>query len=130
MDIGHMRATSPSRRPSRRCNSARIRANPMCAWRNAASRITRDLARFVEAQTSIFLATANAEGLPYIQDRGGPPGFLTVLDDKTLGFADFAGNQLLRELSLTNINLQGNSFLFTQNPLPNPFFPGTLRHHV
>ena len=98
MDIGHMRATSPSRRPSTRCNSARIRANPMCAWKNVASRITRDLARFVEAQTSIFLATANAEGLPYIQDRSGPPGFLTVLDDKTLGFADFAGNQLLREL--------------------------------
>ena len=57
------------------------------------TRITPDLARFIEAQTSIFLATANAEGQPYIQHRGGPAGFLRVLDDKTVGFADFAGNR-------------------------------------
>jgi uncharacterized protein len=57
------------------------------------TRITPDLAHFIEAQTSIFLATANAEGQPYIQHRGGPPGFLKVLDDKTLGLADFAGNR-------------------------------------
>ena len=57
------------------------------------TRITPDLARFIEAQTSVFLATANAEGQPYIQHRGGPPGFLRVLDDKTIGFADFAGNR-------------------------------------
>jgi uncharacterized protein len=57
------------------------------------TRITPDLASFIEAQTSIFLATANAEGQPYIQHRGGPPGFLKVLDDKTIGLADFAGNR-------------------------------------
>jgi predicted pyridoxine 5'-phosphate oxidase superfamily flavin-nucleotide-binding protein len=57
------------------------------------SRITPDLARFIEAQTSIFLGTANREGQPYIQHRGGPPGFLQVLDNKTIGFADFAGNR-------------------------------------
>jgi predicted pyridoxine 5'-phosphate oxidase superfamily flavin-nucleotide-binding protein len=57
------------------------------------TRITPDLARFIEAQTSILLATANAEGQPYIQHRGGPAGFLRVLDDKTVGFADFAGNR-------------------------------------
>ena len=57
------------------------------------SRITPDLARFIEAQTSIFLGTANKDGQPYIQHRGGPPGFLQVLDDKTIGFADFAGNR-------------------------------------
>jgi hypothetical protein len=55
--------------------------------------ITADLATFIEAQISMFLATANAEGQPYIQHRGGPPGFLHVLDDKTIGFADFAGNR-------------------------------------
>jgi predicted pyridoxine 5'-phosphate oxidase superfamily flavin-nucleotide-binding protein len=60
------------------------------AWR---TRITPELAQFIEAQTSIFLATANAEGHPYIQHRGGPAGFLRVLDDKTIGFADFAGNR-------------------------------------
>src|SRR5882672_10760697 len=57
------------------------------------TRITPDLAGFIAAQTSVFLATVNAEGQPYIQHRGGPPGFLRVLDDKTIGFADFAGNR-------------------------------------
>jgi predicted pyridoxine 5'-phosphate oxidase superfamily flavin-nucleotide-binding protein len=60
------------------------------AWQN---RITPDLARIIEAQTSVFLATVNANGQPYIQHRGGPAGFLRILDDKTIGFADFAGNR-------------------------------------
>jgi uncharacterized protein len=57
------------------------------------TRITPELAAFIAAQTSVFLATANRDGQPYIQHRGGPPGFLHVLDDKTIGFADFAGNR-------------------------------------
>jgi predicted pyridoxine 5'-phosphate oxidase superfamily flavin-nucleotide-binding protein len=57
------------------------------------ARIPPDLAAFVQAQTSIFIATANAEGQPYIQHRGGPPGFLRVLDDRTIGFTDFVGNR-------------------------------------
>jgi predicted pyridoxine 5'-phosphate oxidase superfamily flavin-nucleotide-binding protein len=57
------------------------------------SRITPELAGFIEAQRSIFLATANAAGQPYIQHRGGPAGFLRVLDERTIGFADFAGNR-------------------------------------
>ncbi len=59
-------------------------------WQTA---ITPDLAAFIAAQTSVFLATVNAEGQPYIQHRGGPPGFLHVLDAQTIGFADFAGNR-------------------------------------
>ena len=55
--------------------------------------VTPELANFIAAQTSVFLATANAEGQPYIQHRGGPPGFLRVLDDKTIGFVDFAGKR-------------------------------------
>jgi len=57
------------------------------------SRITPDLAAFIAAQTSVFLATANRQGQPYIQHRGGPPGFLRVLDERTLGFVDFTGNR-------------------------------------
>jgi uncharacterized protein len=57
------------------------------------TRITPDLAAFIAAQTSIFLATANRDGQPYIQHRGGPAGFLKVLDDRTIGFADFSGNR-------------------------------------
>jgi len=55
--------------------------------------IPADLKTFIEAQTSAFLATVNAEGQPYIQHRGGPAGFLRVIDDQTIGFVDFAGNR-------------------------------------
>ena len=55
--------------------------------------ITPDLKHFIEAQTSVFLATANVEGQPYIQHRGGPAGFLKALDHRTIGFADFTGNR-------------------------------------
>ena len=55
--------------------------------------VTPELAEFIAAQTSVFLATANAAGQPYIQHRGGPPGFLKVIDEHTIGFADFVGNR-------------------------------------
>lgn len=78
------------------------------AWQ---TRITPDLARFIAAQTSIFLASANAEGQPYIQHRGGPPGFLRVLDGKTIGFADYAGNrQYITQGNLAD-NPQAHLFL-------------------
>ena len=76
-------------------------------WR---ATITPNLAAFIEAQTSVFLATANAEGQPYIQHRGGPAGFLKVLDEHTIGLADFSGNRQF----ITQGNLQDNdqAFLF------------------
>jgi predicted pyridoxine 5'-phosphate oxidase superfamily flavin-nucleotide-binding protein len=55
--------------------------------------ITPELKDLVEAQTSVFLATASAQGQPYIQHRGGPAGFLHVLDEHTIALADFAGNR-------------------------------------
>lgn len=57
------------------------------------TRVTPELKSFIEAQTSVFLATVNAEGQPYIQHRGGPAGFLHVLDDQRIGFVDFTGNR-------------------------------------
>lgn len=57
------------------------------------TRITPDLAAFIARQTSVFLATASGDGQPYIQHRGGPAGFLHVIGDRTIAFADFAGNQ-------------------------------------
>ncbi|TPI36564.1 pyridoxamine 5'-phosphate oxidase [Mesorhizobium sp. B3-1-9] len=76
-------------------------------WR---ATITADLAAFIEAQTSVFLATANAKGQPYIQHRGGPAGFLKVLDEHRIGFADFSGNRQF----ITQGNLEDNdqAFLF------------------
>jgi predicted pyridoxine 5'-phosphate oxidase superfamily flavin-nucleotide-binding protein len=55
--------------------------------------ITDEVRGFIEAQATLFLATANLDGQPYIQHRGGPPGFLHVLDEHTLAFADFTGNR-------------------------------------
>jgi predicted pyridoxine 5'-phosphate oxidase superfamily flavin-nucleotide-binding protein len=55
--------------------------------------LTPELSAFIAAQTSLFLATASADGQPYIQHRGGPPGFLHVLSEHRLGFVDFAGNR-------------------------------------
>ena len=55
--------------------------------------ITPELAEFIAAQSSVFLGTANAAGQPYIQHRGGPPGFLRVLDEHTIAFADLRGNR-------------------------------------
>lgn len=57
------------------------------------TRITPELAQFIESQMSVFFGTASTDGQPYIQHRGGPPGFLKVLDESTIGFADFTGNR-------------------------------------
>lgn len=74
------------------------------------TRITADLAAFIEAQISVFLGTANAEGQPYIQHRGGPPGFLRVLDERTIGFADFAGNR--QYITQGNLADNARAYLF------------------
>ncbi len=76
-------------------------------WQN---RITQDLANFVAERDSLYLATASADGRPYIQHRGGPKGFLHMLDDRTLAFADFAGNR--QYISLGNLAENNQAFLF------------------
>lgn len=55
--------------------------------------IGEGLKSFIEMQISAFLGSASKDGQPYIQHRGGPPGFLKVLDRKTIGFVDFTGNK-------------------------------------
>lgn len=74
------------------------------------TRIGPDLAQFIESQISVFLATINSEGQPYIQHRGGPPGFLKVLDLSTIGFADFSGNR--QYITLGNLTDNSKAFLF------------------
>lgn len=93
-----------ARRGSR---AAYARQEESGAWQTT---ITPDLAGFIEAQTSVFLATANAAGQPYIQHRGGPAGFLRVLDDKTIGFADYAGNKQF--ITLGNLAENPKAYLF------------------
>lgn len=74
------------------------------------STVTPDLAAFIGSLSSFYLATANGEGQPYIQHRGGAPGFLKVLDETTLGFADYAGNR--QYISLGNLSENGRAFIF------------------
>lgn len=69
------------------------------------TQITPDLKAFIEAQISVFLATVNGEGQPYIQHRGGPAGFLRVLDEQTIAFVDYAGNRQY----ITQGNLSDNA---------------------
>lgn len=72
--------------------------------------VTPSLRQFIERQRSVFLATASRDGQPYIQHRGGPPGFLHVLDERTLGFADFSGNR--QYITLGNLAENSRAYLF------------------
>lgn len=65
---------------------------------------------FIAARDSFYMATVGETGWPYIQHRGGPPGFVRVLDDATLGFADFAGNR--QYVSVGNLSGDGRVALF------------------
>ncbi|MGI9394990.1 MAG: pyridoxamine 5'-phosphate oxidase family protein [Boseongicola sp.] len=63
-----------------------------------------DTRAFVATRTSFYMATVGETGWPYVQHRGGPPGFLTLLDDDLLGFADYKGNKQL----ISKGNISGN----------------------
>ncbi len=72
--------------------------------------ITPELADFIAARDSFYLGTASADGRPYIQHRGGPRGFLKVLDEHTLAFADFGGNR--QYISMGNLTDNDQAFIF------------------
>lgn len=72
--------------------------------------VTPELEAFLAELDMFYLGTANAEGQPYIQYRGGSPGFLKVVDEKTLGFADFAGNR--QYITLGNLSENPKAFIF------------------
>jgi predicted pyridoxine 5'-phosphate oxidase superfamily flavin-nucleotide-binding protein len=73
-------------------------------------RVTPELAAFIAERDSFYLATASAQGQPYVQHRGGPRGFLRVLDERTLAFADFRGN--LQYISQGNLAENDRALLF------------------
>jgi predicted pyridoxine 5'-phosphate oxidase superfamily flavin-nucleotide-binding protein len=92
---------------------ARVEQNG--GWR---TEIDEDLAAFLAAQDSMFLATATAGGQPYTQHRGGPKGFIKVLDKNTLAFADYSGNR--------QYITQGN---LSENPKANIFVMDYAHRH-
>jgi uncharacterized protein len=73
-------------------------------------RVTEELAAFIAELDTAFLATVSAAGAPYIQHRGGPKGFIKVLDEKTLGFADYAGNR--QYITISNLAGNDRAYLF------------------
>ncbi len=77
-------------------------------------RVTPELAAFIAEQDTAFLATATADGAPYVQHRGGPKGFIKVLDERTLGFADYRGNR--QYITLANLSENDRAFLFLLDP--------------
>src|SRR5262245_59068292 len=76
-------------------------------WR---TRVTPDLAAFLAGLDMFYLGTATADGQPYVQYRGGSPGFLKVLDETTLAFADLGGNR--QYLTVGNLSENPRAFLF------------------
>lgn len=79
-------------------------------WRTT---VTAQLAEFLGEARSFYLATANALGQPYIQHRGGPPGFMRIVDDRTLAFADFAGNR--QYVTAGNLDDNPRAFIFVMD---------------
>jgi len=76
--------------------------------------VTPELAKFIAEQDTAFLGTATADGAPYIQHRGGPKGFIKVIDERTLGFADYRGNR--QYITLANLSENDRAFLFLLDP--------------
>ncbi len=76
-------------------------------WR---TKVTPDLAAFLAERDSAYLATASRDGQPYVQHRGGPRGFIRVLDEGTIGFADYAGNR--QYITAGNLMENDRAFLF------------------
>jgi predicted pyridoxine 5'-phosphate oxidase superfamily flavin-nucleotide-binding protein len=72
--------------------------------------ITPDLEEFIASMEGFYLGTVSSNGYPYIQFRGGKAGFLKILDEKTLGFADYRGN--VQYISVGNLSEQDKAFLF------------------
>jgi uncharacterized protein len=101
--------------------SARVRAEQQArgsreAYARAAakgrfhSELPDDVARFIAQRNSAYLASAGADGQPYVQHRGGPAGFLRVLDRRTVAFADYSGNR--QYISTGNLAENPKAFLF------------------
>lgn len=79
--------------PSVKAEQERLGSRASFEQKDWATEVTDNLRQFLDAIDTFFFATADAEGRPYVQHRGGPPGFLKVLGTNTLAFADFAGNR-------------------------------------
>lgn len=103
-------ATSPAAQAERALRGSRDAYAQRKGGPDHHDRISADEAAFIAARDSFYLASANPDGWPYIQHRGGPGGFLKVLDENCLGFADYRGNR--QYLTVGNIAADDRVALF------------------
>ncbi len=89
---------------------SRATATKVEAWEMDDDRLGENEAQFVAARDGFYLATVNEDGWPYVQFRGGPKGFLKVLDERTLGYADYRGNR--QYISMGNLRHDERASLF------------------
>lgn len=104
------------KRGSRRAYAKMEQQGRQGPWQDV---ITSELGEFIAERDSLYLGTASADGQPHVQHRGGPKGFIKVLDEHTLAFADFAGNA--QYISLGNLSENNKAFIFLMD------YPNRLR---
>lgn len=103
-------AFTPAVRAMQELLGTRAQMEAMTQRRGFRTEITSDLAAFIEQSESFFIATATAQGQPYIQHRGGPPGFLEVVGPRSLRFKDLPGNRQF--VTLGNLSENDRVHLF------------------
>jgi predicted pyridoxine 5'-phosphate oxidase superfamily flavin-nucleotide-binding protein len=103
-------AFTPAVKSAQEARGSRAHYDKMAAANDWASSISDELAAFVAERDSFYLGTASADGQPYIQHRGGPKGFLKVLDGGRIACADYRGNR--QYISLGNLSENERAFMF------------------
>ena len=97
-------------RAEQTCRGSRDANARRAASGRFASALTTDVITFIRAQDSAYLATASADRQPYVQHRGGPRGFINVLDEQTLAFPEYPGNR--QYISIGHLTENDRAFLF------------------
>lgn len=110
MQIASDIAFTPSVKAEQSKRGSRLQYERMERTRGWPSTVTPDLTAFIADARSFYLATASADGQPYIQHRGGPAGFLKILDDKRLAFADYVGNR--QYITIGNLAENPKAYIF------------------
>ena len=101
---------SPAVRSEQACRGSREAYARRAAAGRFARELSADVMAFIAQRDSAYLATASADGQPYVQHRGGPPGFLRLLNDHTLAFLDYPGNKQF--ISVGHLAENARAFLF------------------
>lgn len=103
-------AFTPSVQAAQEANGSRGAYGRLTAEPSGPDVLTANESAFITEQESVYLATVSETGWPYIQHRGGPPGFVKVIDERTLGIADYRGNR--QYVSLGNLAANDRAALF------------------